>query len=461
MAYREIMTQNDVRPPVLAGSFYQASPAGLGDAVDRYLAGALADHAPAKAVIVPHAGFVYSGPVAGTVYATLRPLAETVRRIVMIGPAHRVPFRGLAATARKTWATPLGEVPVDRAAIDRVARIPGIIVDDAPHEPEHCLEVQLPFLQRIFEDFSIVPLLAGRAAPTLVDRVLAELWGGPETLILISSDLSHFLDHETATARDRAASAAIECLAADRIDDDQACGRVPIKGLLGRARALDLRATTLDRRTSGDTAGTRDRVVGYGGYVFEDAENARLADDHRATLLEAARRVIAESVRRDGSMPRLKLGALAPQLTAARATFVTLKINERLRGCIGSIAPARPLVIDVAENAHKAAFGDPRFTGLSADELPDISLGISILSTPRPILFRSEPDLVEQLRPARDGLILVDGKRRGLFLPQVWESLAEPRRFLAGLKTKAGLPEDYWSDELAIYRFTTESFDSA
>ncbi len=449
-----------LRQTAVAGQFYPDEPGALGRMVDECLARPRARHPAPKAVIAPHAGFVYSGAIAGTAYAPLAAARETITRVVLIGPSHRVPFRGLAVSSASAFDGPLGPVMVDRQAVERIAHLPGVQVRDDAHRHEHSLEVQLPFLQRVLGQFRIVPVVVGDAGTEEVDAVLEALWGGPETLIVISSDLSHYHGYEEANALDKSASDAIELLRPDLLEDEQACGSRPIRGLLTRARRLDLRATTLDRRNSGDTRGPKDRVVGYGAYAFEYSEAARLEPAHRATLLDAAARSVRHGVAA-GEPPRVELGAFPPQLEAMRASFVTLEIDGRLRGCIGSTTPHRSLVEDVVVNAYKSAFADPRFPNLTADELERLSFSISILSTPRAIAFTSEAELLAELRPDRDGLVLAAGEKRGLFLPQVWASLPEPRTFLAHLKAKAGLAEDYWSSEVRAHRFSTETFKTA
>ncbi len=258
-----------VRQPAVANRFYPGDADELNRMLDQLLGGAHPPDAPApKALIVPHAGYVYSGPVAATAYATLTPVRDQIRQVVLLGPSHRVPFAGLAAPSADSFATPLGLVPIDRAAIERILALPQVQILDAAHAWEHSLEVQLPFLQRVLADFKLVPLVVGEAESEGVAEVLELLWGGPETLILVSSDLTHYLDYHTAQRIDTATSQAIEALRPEAIGDDQACGRVPLRGLLTLARRLGLRAQTLDRRNSGDTAGGRDQVVGYGAYAF-------------------------------------------------------------------------------------------------------------------------------------------------------------------------------------------------
>lgn len=263
-----------MRHPSVAGLFYPAAPEELRRVVRSFVeAGAAASESPGegpppKAIVAPHAGYVYSGPVAGAAYARIAPLAEGIRRVVLFGPSHRLPFRGLAYSNAEAFLTPLGQVTVDRAAYAEVADLPQVQEYEAPFEGEHCLEVQLPFLQLTLDDFRIVPFLVGDAGADEVAAVMERLWGGAETLILVSSDLSHYLDYDSAKAIDSETSHAIETLRADAITHRQACGRTPLAGLLQEARRHGLHARTLDLRSSGDTAGPRERVVGYGAYAF-------------------------------------------------------------------------------------------------------------------------------------------------------------------------------------------------
>lgn len=257
-----------IRRPAVAGLFYPGHPRELKHMVDGYLSAVSLDEAPPKALIVPHAGYVYSGPIAATAYATLAKARGTISRVVLLGPAHRVPFRGLAASSADRFETPLGAVELDRAAIDLVLELPQVRLLDEAHQLEHSLEVQLPFLQETLDHFSLVPLVVGDATADQVAEVLDRLWGGPETLIVVSSDLSHYHSYEAARRLDAATTAAIEALRPEDIGYEQACGRNPVNGLLALAKRRGLRARTLDLRSSGDTAGPRDQVVGYGAYVF-------------------------------------------------------------------------------------------------------------------------------------------------------------------------------------------------
>lgn len=261
-----------VREPAVAGFFYPIDPVELRATVRACLDEGRrrmrpGDPAP-KALIAPHAGFVYSGPIAGSAYALLEPLRDRIRRVVLIGPSHRVAFRGLALSSATAWRTPLGVVRLDRAGASVLEALPQMRVFDEAHQHEHALEVQLPFLQEILGEFTLLPTVAGDATAEEVAQVLDLVWGGDETLVVVSSDLSHYYDYETAQALDRATTAAIEALRPEGLDEESACGRVPVRGFLVGAKRHGLTCRTLDVRNSGDTAGTRDRVVGYGAYAF-------------------------------------------------------------------------------------------------------------------------------------------------------------------------------------------------
>jgi AmmeMemoRadiSam system protein B len=262
-----------LRPPVVAGLFYPGSADELARAVEQMLSSAPQQAAlPVKAVIVPHAGYIYSGAVAASLYASLASRHDSIRRIVLLGPSHRVTFAGLALPACQAFSTPLGTVPLDQEAMARLKTLPQVAVDDAAHAQEHALEVQLPFLQSVFSDFSLVPLLVGRASAEDIAEALEMVWGDAATLIVISSDLSHYLPYAQARKMDsRTARQIIELR--PELTHEQACGAMPVNGLLLAARRHALHGKLIDLRNSGDTAGDRQRVVGYGAFVFSGEQD--------------------------------------------------------------------------------------------------------------------------------------------------------------------------------------------
>ena len=260
-----------LRPPAVAGMFYPGSPAVLSATVDQLLAAAPGSMpTQPKALIVPHAGYIYSGATAALAYAALLPWHATIRRVLLLGPTHRVAVDGIAAPLAEAFATPLGSIALDRAALEKLDELPQIVRSDRAHAEEHSLEVHLPFLQRVLDGFTLVPLAVGHATPQAVAEVLDLLWGGPETLIVISSDLSHFLPYAAANQVDRDTCQHILQLES-RIRPEQACGAYPINGLLLAARQRGLVPQLIHRCNSGDTAGDKQRVVGYAAFSFTEA----------------------------------------------------------------------------------------------------------------------------------------------------------------------------------------------
>lgn len=259
----------NVRPPAVAGLFYPGDAASLRALVEEQLHDNPSPGTTPKALIAPHAGYVYSGPIAARAYNRLRD-ARNLRRVVLLGPAHRVPLRGLALPAASAFHTPLGDVPLDTAGMDALADLPQVTRSDEAHRQEHSLEVHLPFLQMLLGNFELLPMVVGWAPPSDVAAVLERLWGGPETLVVISSDLSHYHGYAEARRLDEATARRIEQLEIP-LEGEQACGAHPLNGLLSLATRRALRVTRLDLRNSGDTAGSRDRVVGYGAWALDAA----------------------------------------------------------------------------------------------------------------------------------------------------------------------------------------------
>jgi AmmeMemoRadiSam system protein B len=261
---------NTLRPPAVAGLFYPTGRAELSRTLAALLdAVAEPELRPPKAIIAPHAGYVYSGPVAAAAYAPLKPLRGRIRRVVLLGPAHRVALRGLAVPATHAFSTPLGDVRIDTSALAALHGLPQVVVSDRAHAGEHSLEVQLPFLQTVLGDFGLLPLVVGDATPEEVAQVLERLWGGEETLVVVSSDLSHYHDYAEAQRLDRETAGAIAGLHID-LDPEQACGAYPVNGLNLVAQRRGLQPVLLDLRNSGDTAGDRSRVVGYAAFAYHE-----------------------------------------------------------------------------------------------------------------------------------------------------------------------------------------------
>jgi AmmeMemoRadiSam system protein B/AmmeMemoRadiSam system protein A len=433
----------NVRAAAVAGMFYPREPAVLAGEIAEFLDQANEDRlCPGfpKIVIVPHAGFIYSGAVAAHAYDLLRPARGVVKRVVLMGPCHRVAVRGLALPGADAFDTPLGRISIDKEGEKLARTLPQVCVVPATHAQEHAIEVQLPFLQQVLGQFSLLPFVVGAARPEQVAEVIEKLWGGEETLIVISSDMSHYHRYDAARAKDEGTAQAIINLDLG-IDHEQACGATPISGALLVAKRHGLKPRLLDLRNSGDTAGGKDRVVGYASFSF-DGDALPYSEEQGRVLLRAARQSIATALD-PGNIEPLPNEAWLREL---RATFVTLKQNGQLRGCIGMLEAARPLGADVIANARAAAFSDRRFKPLTQPELAKLEVEVSILSRPARLAFEDHADLIRQLEPGKDGLIIESGSgaaaRRGTFLPQVWESIPDREGFIAQLKLKAGMPAD-------------------
>jgi AmmeMemoRadiSam system protein B/AmmeMemoRadiSam system protein A len=448
-----------IRQAAVAGKFYPQNPIELKETVVSLLNHAHTTHTPPKIVITPHAGYIYSGKTAALAYQALLEVAPSIQHIVLLGPSHHVAFQGLAIPSVDGFQTPLGIMPINKKALEEISHYPFVGTLDQAHQNEHSLEVQLPFLQTLFPNAQLTPIVVGDAPAEHVSQVIETLWGGPETLIVISTDLSHYLPYDTACSLDHQTSQAIIEKRINDIPPHQACGSRPLRGALLTASKLGLNGHIVDVRNSGDTAGPKDRVVGYGAYHFGqlDMNDMQYSDDLKIALLQLARRSITYGIEQGKMLESFefphRLITHIPQ-----ATFVTLEKQGHLRGCRGSLVAHKILALDVMQNAFFSAFSDPRFSPVEAHELKDIVIKISILSHPQPIHFNSESDLIKQLRPNIDGLWLIDGEHRGTFLPSVWESIPEPNDFLIHLKNKAGLPANYWSNTLTVQRYTTHYF---
>jgi AmmeMemoRadiSam system protein B/AmmeMemoRadiSam system protein A len=446
----------------VAGAFYTADPQVLREEVTRLLGGVPDAAGPRpKALIVPHAGYVYSGPVAATAYARLRAPGPPVERVVLLGPSHFVALEGLAVPDAAAFLTPLGAVPIDEAAVARGLEFPQVHRSAAAHAREHSLEVQLPFLQAALGPFRLVPLAVGRASPSEVAGVLDLLWGGPETLLVISTDLSHFLPRDQARAVDRATADQVLALDAEGLRPDQACGRVPLQGMLLAARRRGLTAELLDLRSSADTGGGQDRVVGYGAFALLEPSRPQVAPPpedeagrhrHRAAVATGLARAAIASLF-GGPAPTRPEGE--PWLDEPRACFVSLHRGGELRGCTGALTPRGPLFDELVRCARQTATADARFEPVTAAELAGLDLEVSVLSPLQALEADDEEAAARRLRPGLDGLAIEDGAHRAVFIPAVWAQLPDPRDFLRRLRAKAGLA-GAWRPGTRLFRFGAE-----
>ena len=452
------MHAHSSRRPAVAGMFYPADAEELHRTVHDCLESGRAESPvpPPRAIIAPHAGYVYSGWLAGAAWASTE--AADIRHAVVLSPSHRHAFDGIALPSGTRFVMPGFDLAINDAGRAALVGAGLAHVEDAAHDREHGAETQFPFLSALHARADVLPLVLGRvddaqvaAAIDLLDRLLER------PLFVLSSDLSHFLTETAARAQDDETTRLIETGGWRELTGEHACGMKAIRGFFASRAGAGARVTRLARATSADVSGDRSRVVGYGAWALHGPDGDAIAPGDRAALIRVAREALVSRTKR-GRAPEVAEESFSARLRTYGAAFVTLNKAGRLRGCIGSLQAHRPLVRDVAENAVKAGHDDPRFPGVTLRELNEIRVKVAVLGPPAPMTFASEDDLVGQLRPGEDGLILVDRGRRGTFLPMVWESLPEPRDFWAQLKRKAGLPVDHWSETLEVQRYRAESF---
>lgn len=445
-----------VRLPAVAGMFYPAGPKELRHMVLALLKDARGVDIPGKilGLVSPHAGYIYSGIVAAAGY---RQIAQSTRTVILLGPSHRVPLRGASIPEVEAYRTPLGEVRLARLA-STLRKLPFFQAVPEAHEREHSLEVQLPFLQVVLKDFKIVPILTNHADPKTLATILAPHVDG-DTLILASSDLSHYHPYESAVALDRICTGAISNAKFSDMPLCEACGKQAVLTLMHIAEIKGWRAQLIDYQNSGDTAGNKNRVVGYASIGFVERKEASstmketLSTQDRKALLKLARSAIESKLLKGAKIRRPETPS--PALTGSGGCFVTLHKHGRLRGCIGTIEPVTSLAECVEENARNAAFHDPRFPPLGAEELSKIDIEVSILSVPKKISFQDGEDLKRQLEPLVHGVILSRGMHRSTFLPQVWKQVPDKEQFLEHLCLKGGMSATAWQDpetEVEVYQ---------
>jgi len=465
-----------VRQPVWAGRFYPADPAELTRTIDQFTRDAKKNRVSVppnkqlRAIVMPHAGYIYSGWTAAHVSLVLHP--KQFSKVILLGPDHRLGLSSCAFCDVSAYQTPLGMIKVHRD-LENLRSKPELFQSlPVDVDKEHSLEVILPFLQRYLRDFELVPLIVGHGDLQPLSAELNRIVDN-DTLVVVSSDLSHFLSYAEAVARDRETLSEILNLQPDKLisTDNRACGKMPLLILTEIARRRQWQPVLLHYSNSGDTAGDRSRVVGYAAVAFwgelsmenQQDTNADFSETQGQVLVKLARQTISEKLGLNAPVSASENLSLALQDDRFKlhcGTFVTLKIRGQLRGCIGNLTSGESVLDGVRHNAVNAAFRDPRFSPLSKDELNRTEIEVSILSEPKPLDYRDGQDLIEKLRAHVDGVILRKGNASATFLPQVWEQLPAPEDFLSHLCKKAGLPSDAWKgSELEVLTYQVQYFE--
>ena len=469
---KAVAKQQLLREPAVAGLFYPKDPVQLSLMIDRLLAAApVGPVGDLKAIICPHAGYEFSGPVAAYSFKNL--IGRRFDTVIILGPSHYALFDGASVPAVDAYRTPLGLVPISPKA-RALAKISPCLSEpfcpvqrppwwqqsskpapdpgkDTPDTWEHSVEVEVPFLQKVLTNFSILPVVFGNVDPAQVARAVATQLDD-KTLIVVSSDLSHYHPYDDAKELDTRCVKAMCSLDIKAMESQEACGKLPILTLLHLAHQNGWQARLLDYRNSGDTSGDKSHgVVGYSAIAFfaPAQENSTTTENYaapeRKLLLDLARRTLTCVVTNPGlSGFEVNARGMPPKLSETKACFVTLTENGELRGCIGHISPQEPLYQAVVDNARNAAIRDPRFLPVQPGEAGKIKIEISVLTEPKPLPFTSPEDLLAKLQPGKDGVVLKLDGRSATFLPQVWEQLPDKVEFLNHLSEKAGCASGDW-----------------
>lgn len=467
--FQHLFAGEAVRAAAVAGQFYPSDPVKLKKDIEKYLAAGAPKSAfqtPPRIIISPHAGYVFSGPVAGFGYAAL---GKEIQTVILLGPPHHVPVTGIAAPGSAWFETPLGKVPVDQVRIKKLLQDPIAYEDAAAHAPEHSIEVQIPFLQVKLRTFAIVPLLVGETDPQKAADAIFPLIDD-HTLVVASSDFSHYKSQKETRILDDGSIAAI--IAGGINGPIDACGEMPIRVAMVLAKRMGLVPKLLDARTSYDTypeRGSETRAVGYASIVFVPSPKAKqavvpvsgmaepaegLTPEIKKFLLKLARTSLEQSVRGKAQSAPQDIPVMTKE---NRGCFVTLTENGVLRGCIGYIEPIKPLYQAVMENARNAALSDPRFSPVAPSELTGIKVEVSVLTRPVLLEYNGPQDLLDKIVPHVDGLILQDGPHQSTFLPQVWDQLPDKIGFLEALSLKGGMARDGWK-KAHVKRYWADHF---
>ena len=407
-----------------------------------------------RAIIVPHAGLIYSGQLA---YAGISHLDANVENIFIFGPAHKVAFKGVALSSFDAWQTPLGTININKQIYQELEALFNARVNDQAFEEEHSIEVEIPFLQTLLVkhgNLTIIPILIGDEDPSKIANILKHYYNHPKNAFIISSDLSHFLPDAEAQKVDQNTANIIENNEYDNLAPDMACGSIGIAGLMQFAESNKYSLIRINMFNSSATSFDKTSVVGYGAwFLYEGEKNDFIKNNYSKLLINICKNTLSQLL--NDKSNKLLAQERLPVLHQLGACFITLEKKHQLRGCIGSIIAHRPLIKDLIEHTKNAACNDTRFAPVRTEELTDIKLSISLLSTPQQIHFLDENDLLDQIIKDKDGIIIQDKKASAVYLPVVWKQLPDKKEFLNSLKIKAGLSEDHFSKTFTAYRFYT------
>ena len=458
-----------IRKAAYAGTFYPAQPNELKASIAQFTRNARSSPVKVpkdkqlKALILPHAGYIYAGQTGA--YASFALAGRHFSKVIVMGPDHRIGFMGASVSTADAYETPLGIIRLHADAARLRKGGSPFMYNAASDEVEHSVEVVLPYLQYYLGNFTLVPIVMGpgdiNAYAKAIEPLLDDM-----TLLVASSDLSHYLPQYQAQARDRQTIDMIRQLKGDNLtaESNRACGAVPIRVILEFARKKGWEPVVLHNSTSGDATGSYDQVVGYAAIAFFGGNamtEKHYTKEQGKVLLALARNTIQEQFGvKPAANPNLNEAMAGEAFHVKTGTFVTLTIGGELRGCIGSLEARESLAESVKHNAVNAAFRDPRFPALTKSELDKIHIEVSVLTEPKPLAYTDANDLLEKIRPGIDGVIVGQGYAYATFLPQVWDQLHDKEEFFEHLCMKAGLPSNAWKKgKLEVQTYQVQYFD--
>lgn len=440
-----------IKSSVVAGMFYPNTRKELLENIKKLESSSKKDYEVfTRAIIVPHAGYFYSGQLA---FNGFQYLDKTVKNIFIIAPSHHVAIDKPVLLDFEHWQTPLGEISINQQINKQLIKEFGCYYLNEAYEKEHSIEVQLPFIQYLYDDVKIIPILFNHNASSCLLSILEHFYCDEKNAFVVSSDLSHFHSDEVAQKIDETTANMIETIGTNGAVSQQACGLAGIMALHDFVQKKEFSLIRIGLTNSSSVSGDKSRVVGYGAWLLYEGEKTKFIEKYFSNLvLDICRKSIKANFEKKEVVIEREIPPVFNELGAA---FVTLQKNNRLRGCIGSIVAHQPLIIDIAQHAYDAAFNDNRFSPLEMEEFDEINISVSLLSTPTQIFFSDENDLLNKLVPFVDGLIIKDLNHQAVYLPSVWEQLPNKKEFLYNLKVKAGLAPDHFSKTFEAFRFRT------
>lgn len=455
-----LVKEENIRKPVFAGTWYPSDARELKNTINLYIYNSknINFNGEIKALIVPHAGYAYSGQIAGDGFRQLQ--NREYKNIFILGTSHRYYLTNVSASNFEYFSTPLGEIKVSKKSREMEEKEEIISIIEEAHKQEHSIEVELPFLQEVLEDFQIIPLIVGESNSNELKEVLTK-YLGEEDLIVVSADLSHYHEYNQALITDAYTIKNILELNSEEVLNSEIDSPWGVASLLEIAKEKSWKPYLIAYANSGDITGNKTSVVGYGAIVFVDEKYEKesyFTEEEREFMLNLARES-AEEYLKKGKTMELNEKEVPERLKENKACFVTFTENNQLRGCIGHILPQKPLYECIIENSINAAIKDTRFSPVIYDEMKNIRIDISILSVPVKLEYSNPEELLSKLKTKEHGVIIQRDSYQSTFLPSVWEFIPNKKEFLANLCVKAGMEGECWTDQKTqIYFYTAEDF---